>query len=332
MQTSYELASSELLRAIRGARSQVGFSRRLGFRSNVAAKWESGQRMPTAAGALRYARRAGVDVARALKEFHPATSPLLAELEARSIAAWLEALRGAQSVNELAARSKLSRFSVSRFLSGRSEPRLSQFLALVDALTDRLPDLVEALVGVAKVPSLALRYQRVHAAREAMFEQPLCLAVMCLLDTRPLDVPSDEQVRMLAATLGRSTRLVRACIQTLLRGGVVTEANGRYRLTGALSIDTHAAPERERRARTHWAKVALERMQAPLPSDLFSYNVFSITRADYAKLMQLQRELFRGARALIAASDPTQIAGLLLVQLIGWDAEKELPSAAPAVR
>jgi DNA-binding phage protein len=307
------------LRGIRAGRSQIAFSRRLGFRSNVAAKWEAGQRSPTAAEALSYSQRLGIDIGAALASFHPATAAVLSPLTPARVAAWLEALRGSQSVGLLAERSQLSRFSAGRFLSGRSEPKLAQFLALVDALTDRLPDFVHAWVGIERVPALAARYQRVQAAREAMFEQPLCLAVMCLLDTRGLDVPAAQQVPLLAKTLGRSQRVVRTCVDTLLRGRVLGMPRDRYRLTGSLSVDSSAGPERERAARAFWTNVALRHVQDPTPSDLCSYNVFSVSRADYEKLKQLQREFFRGARALIAASAPTEMAGLLLVNLAAWE-------------
>ena len=48
-----------LLRELRGRRSQVQWSRRLGYRSNVAYAWESGRRWPTAAETLRAAGRSG---------------------------------------------------------------------------------------------------------------------------------------------------------------------------------------------------------------------------------------------------------------------------------
>jgi DNA-binding phage protein len=319
MSALFDQVARQVLRGIRGERSQVAFSRRLGFRSNVAAKWESGQRLPTAAQALLYSHRLGIDVTASLGAFHPATAAVLSKLEPARVAAWLEALRGTQSVSMLSARSGLSRFSVGRFLSARSEPRLSQFLRLVDALTDRLPDFVDAWVGIEQVPALASRYQRVQAARAAMFEQPLCLAVLCLLDTRPLDVPARAQLALLAKTLGRSPRAIRLCLDTLLRGRVLGKPRDRYVVSGALSVDSHSGPERERAARSFWTGVALRHVRAPTPADLCSYNVFSVTRADYEKLKQLQREFFRGARALIAASEPTEMAGLLLVNLVGWE-------------
>jgi DNA-binding phage protein len=320
---SLVVIARQLMRAIRGKRSQIAFSRRLGFRSNVAAKWEAGERMPTAIEALRYGGRSGIDVSRALVAFHPPTAALLAELDDASLANWLRALRGSRAMSDVAVRAGLSRFRVARFVTGASRPRLPEFLALVGALTDRLPDFVHAWVGIDRVPALRQSHERVEAARVAVFEQPHCLAVLCLLDTQPIAALSDggQQVAQIARTLGRSRKFVQRCIDTLLRGGIVRQNRSGYEPTGTLTIDTGADPEQERAIRLYWARVARARIAAPLPGDLFSHNVFSIGRDDYAKLCQLQREFYRGVRALVAASQPTDVAALLTVHLMSWDAD-----------
>ena len=85
-------------------------------------------------------------------------------------------------MSDVAQKSELSRYSVSRFLTGQSQPRLPQFLRLVEALTQRSDELVDAWVGINNVPALKPRFDRVQAVRKAMVQQPLCLAAMCLLD------------------------------------------------------------------------------------------------------------------------------------------------------
>ena len=63
---------------MRGKRSQVALSRRLGYRGNVVAKWEGGSRSPTFGEMLRACARIGIDVPGALRR-----RPLYDELEAR---------------------------------------------------------------------------------------------------------------------------------------------------------------------------------------------------------------------------------------------------------
>ncbi|HCH63405.1 MAG TPA: hypothetical protein DFR83_11410, partial [Deltaproteobacteria bacterium] len=62
--------ASEFLVALRGKRSQTAWSRRLGYRSNVAYAWESGRRWPTAAETFRACGRAHIDVEASLVRFY----------------------------------------------------------------------------------------------------------------------------------------------------------------------------------------------------------------------------------------------------------------------
>ena len=71
----YDQLASELIRALRGRRSQLAFSRRLGFRTNVVHTWEAQRRWPTASRSLRAAQRAGVDPRAALTRFYRTAPP-----------------------------------------------------------------------------------------------------------------------------------------------------------------------------------------------------------------------------------------------------------------
>ena len=84
---NFELLASELLRAQRGRRSQLAWSRRLGFKSNVAYAWESGRAFPTAADALAVFARHGTDLRAVYARFHQREPSWLAGLEPASPAA-----------------------------------------------------------------------------------------------------------------------------------------------------------------------------------------------------------------------------------------------------
>ena len=75
MSTSYTRVAAELVRALRGRRSQAALSKRLGYRSNPVTDWEHGRRFPTAPETLRAASRANVDLARVFAPFNPAPAP-----------------------------------------------------------------------------------------------------------------------------------------------------------------------------------------------------------------------------------------------------------------
>src|SRR5262245_48643937 len=67
---NYAELASQFIRALRGKRSQLAFSRRLGYRTNILYVWEAARGAPTAAGFMRVAARAGVDLERAFATFY----------------------------------------------------------------------------------------------------------------------------------------------------------------------------------------------------------------------------------------------------------------------
>lgn len=119
MAHDYEVIAKQFLRALRGERSQVAFSRRLGFSSNVAAQWESGRRIPRVLTAFAACERARVDVRAALAAFRPSTARYVADtalpLGQERLAGWLEAQRGKETVSSIARRASLSRHQTARF-------------------------------------------------------------------------------------------------------------------------------------------------------------------------------------------------------------------------
>src|SRR5688500_20343654 len=81
----YGQLGAELIRALRGKRSQMALSRRLGYKTNVVYLWEAQKGAPTGVGFLRLAERVGVDVRQALEQFYRTPPPWLLEHEPVSV-------------------------------------------------------------------------------------------------------------------------------------------------------------------------------------------------------------------------------------------------------
>lgn len=316
-----DAAARQLLRALRGTRSQRAFSRRLGYRSNPAAEWEAGRRFPTAAEVLRICRVVDPAVDAALRRFHPDAAPLLAPGGPAAVAAWLDALRGREPLVAVAARVDRSRFAVARWLSGAAEPRLPDFLALVEAITGRVADLVASLAPIAAVPALADRHAALEAGRRLSREQPWTGAVIAALDTAPYRALPAHRDGAIAEVLGLSVEAERACLADLLARGVIERDGPRWVLRRALVVDTGGEPEVLQRIRAHWLDVARARTAAPRPDDAFAYNVFSVSAADLERIRELHRAFFREVRQIVAASEPTDRVALLATQLLDWPTE-----------
>jgi transcriptional regulator with XRE-family HTH domain len=326
----FDRIAQDLLVALRGHRSQVAWSRRLGYRSNVAYAWESGNRSPTAAEALRAAGRAGVDLPAALTRFYGRRPPWLDELDPASpaaVARLLDDLRGSASITDLARRSGQSRYSLSRWLGGQTQPRLADFLCLVEAASVRLVDLLAVLVDPATLPSMAALWARVEARRRGAHELPWTQAVLRALEldtyrALPAHVPG-----WIAGRLGLPREEEDRCLAFLAETGQITWKQDHYQVE-ALAVDTRRQPDVGQRLKAHWTRVAADRIDRSAGGQ-FSYNVFTVSDADFERIRALHLAYFDALRAIVAESQPGERVAVANVQLFALDAGPGGPPTPP---
>jgi DNA-binding phage protein len=241
----------------------------------------------------------------------------IAPSDSQTLAAWLDALRAGHSLAAVARRAALSRHQVSRCLSGKTVPKLPQFLALVDACSGRLAEFVSRLVDIEQVPSLLSEYRRTVASRDLIFQHPCASAVLAALDVRS-DLTREAAPRTLAGSLELDETEVEGALEALDRAGVVETTAGTLRLGTPLLVDTASHPDGARRLRQYWADVAAKRTTQPRRGDMFSHNVFSVSRSDLKLIRNLQSEHYQRLRAIIEKSPP-EVVALLNLQLVAWE-------------
>lgn len=326
----WELLSREWLRALRGTRTQPAFSRRLGYRSNVVWTWEAGHRWPTAAEAMRAAVRAGVDVRGAWARFYRTPPEWLATVDPTTragVAALLRDLRGTQAIGEAAARAGVSRYQLLRWLGEVAEPKLPQLWAVVEALSLRALDLVAATVDIDTLPSAREAWARLEAQRRTAYDAPWTQAVLRGLEL--VDYPP-HRPGWLAARLGISRDDEEHALALLAASGQVRWLDEAWRPVAIDAVDTRRDAAAGRRLKAFWAKQGVQRLEADAPG-LFSYNVFSISEADFERLQQMHLAYFRALRAAVAASEVSERVVVANVQLFALDAPRaEGASSAPA--
>ena len=312
-----ELVARQLVRAVRGRRSQEAFSRRLGYTSNPVADWEAGRRFPTAAELLRACVVAGIDVHGAFRSFSPQEAEALDDVNDASVASWLEALRGNTAIKEVADRVGASRYAVARWIGGATRPRLPDFLRLVDALTDRLSDLLAHLVDIERVPAMLEAHQQRHASRRVAFDEPWAAAVMCVLETERYQKLSHHRASFIAERLGAETEVVERCLDRLEDAGLVRPGkSGRpYTTRDALTIDATADPRGTQRLKAHWAALGPGRAVGPREGDMVSYNVFAVSRDDLERIREAHIRYFMEVRSIVSDSAP-EVAALVNIQLL----------------
>jgi hypothetical protein len=316
----HERLASDWLRALRGRRSQRAFSRRLGYRSNIAYRWESGVCFPTAREVLAVCERFGVDVETAAAAFLAPTGTPPAEVSltrAAGLAAFLDAARGEATIVDLAKRAGHSRFAVSRWLKGQAEPRLPEFLAVLEAATFRCLDFVSAFTDPAKLPSVADEWRALEAARNVAYDVPWSPAVLRVLELEDYVKQKRHRRGWIATRIGITEAEEAHCLDALLAARQVRIERGRYVIERTRTVDTRADPKRSREVRAHWIDVARNRMTRGT-TGTFGYNVMSLSVADLDKLRELHLAYFRDMQALVADS-PSECVVLFNTQLLRLD-------------
>lgn len=319
----YETIAAQLLRALRGTRSQLAFSRHLGYRCNVLYTWESGRRWPTLSTVVRAALKSRVDVAANLRHFVGTQPEWLTTniADASNWAALLDELRGSTPVAELARRMRVNRVSVSRWLRGTAEPRLPEFLQLVDVAAGRLLDFLAIFVPPQQLPACEQAWSELEAQRQVAYGLPWSHAVLRLLETRAYKEADAPDAAWMAGRLGIESDEVSVCVRALQRSGLIAKRRGRWVISQVLTVDTRRNPEAGILLKRHWAEVALARLPGlePNRNDMFSYNLFTVSEADWQHIRERHIAYYQELRGIIAKSQPSERVVLLNLQLLRLD-------------
>ncbi|HTM44680.1 MAG TPA: DUF4423 domain-containing protein [Polyangiaceae bacterium] len=312
--------TKQLIHALRGRRSQVALSRRLRYGSNVLYTWESGRRAPTAAHFFELCTRVGIDVPARMSAF---LGGLPESLQRRhwshppTAAAFLTHLREGTTVVELARRVGKNRVSVARWLKGEAEPRLPDFLKLIDCSSLRLLDFLASFVSPELLPEARAKWRVLEAQRQVAYGLPWSHAVMRALELRSYRALGRHTDGWLAEHLGISLAEERQCLRALADSQLITRRRGLWRVAQVLTVDTRQNPDAGRRLKEHWAEVGLGRL--PLleanGEDLFSYNLFTVSEKDWQRLRELHIAYFQELRRVIEGSQPGERVGLANLQL-----------------
>ncbi|MEY4549148.1 MAG: hypothetical protein RL685_5343 [Pseudomonadota bacterium] len=310
--------AADWLRALRGRRSQVAFSRRFGYRSNIAYRWESARCFPSASATLGMVAALGTDVRARLASFYRSDPPWLAEVDPCSLAGvarLLDDLRGQTTLAELSRRTGYSRFALTRWLRGRADPTLPELLRVIEYTSRRVLDFVASFTDPGQLPSARQAWHLLQGARQAAYDEPWSHAVLRALELEEyLQLPV-HQPGWLARRLGITPELEQSSLEVLGRSGQVQLSGGRYAPTRVQTVDTRADPERARELRAGWATVGVERLRAGA-SGVLSYNLGTVSRADLQRLEQLQRAHYRKLVNVIAESSPGECVVLYAAQLL----------------
>ena len=315
---NYENIAKDLIRALRGERSQTAFSRRLGFRSNVIYAWESGRRFPTAAMTFWAAKRAKVNINEAMQAFFRAPPDWLVTSDLtdfKGIVRLLDELRAGAKIIDLSERSGISRFALTRWYKGQTQPRLPDFLRLVETSSLRLLDFLGALTDPSTLPSVAAQWKKLEASRQVAYRVPWSQAVLRVLELQSYKQLKRHESGFIARTIGISLEEEMRCLDALHNTGQIRYEKEHWVIDRVLTIDTRRDAQAGKALKQWWSEVGLQRLSDGSTGQ-FSYNLFTVSYKDWNRIQKLHANYYQEMRRIIASSEASQIIVLANLQLI----------------
>lgn len=305
--------ASELVRAVRGHRTQQALSRALGYRSNTLFAWESGRDAPSTRKFFRMALVTGrrpLEILAAFGRGVPSSCPTTPE----GLAEYLKILAGNRKNQELASQLAKDRYVVGRWMRGSTDVPLAEFLELVELCTLSCVDLISCIVDPRVLPSVADAYVRIEAARQAARELPWSHAIVHMADLPDYRELERHRPGWFASRLGISTSDEQLCLDLLVQMGRLRVVEGRYVCTEDLSVDMRRDPEVTRKLASFWMARGAERVLEP-NAGRFAFNTFGISYHDFERLKELQSRYFAELRAIVAASESAEVVAVATFQL-----------------
>lgn len=315
----YRQLSQELVRAMRGKRSHSALSRRLGFKTNVVYTWESGRCSPPIGDFLRFAEmvgRAHESVVRAFYRGEPPWGARRLTLAERARLLLCDQRRNV-ALTQLSRSTGASRFALRRWFEGEAEPRLHEYLNVLNACSRRLLDFIAELVNPELLPTLEDEWRILSLARQAAYQLPWSQAVLRVLETQDYKHLPAHEPGWIANRLDIPLEQEQESLELLAKSRQIALEDGRYQPLAQRALNLRTSHADARRLAAWWVKVASSRTRN---DGMFAYNICGVTKADLERIQALQVDFLKQVRAIVAESEPVEHVALVAVQVFALDA------------
>lgn len=300
---NYGRVKHELLRALRGDRTQLELSRRLGYSFNQVGKWESDAKRLKWPDFYDLCEVVGAPIDRALREVF-----LVIQEDPREPLSVIQALRCFHGSMPLPTISKKLHCHISvlrRWIAGTVVPDVEAIFGLMDLRKGFFPLFLSKLAPVDSLPSVQDRILADELTRSRIKTDPELVSVELALRLeayKALPTHSDSFI-------AQATSLRIADVQERLRW---LESSGRIRLTNGKyatvrNLDNLTGdPVAVARLRRHWAQRTLDRFDTPngvptnskLRPNFQSCLVCTVSKQEMSRIFDILNRCFEEIRQL----------------------------------
>lgn len=321
MNYNYAPLRRELLRSIRGQKSQNFINRKLNFHYNQVYRWESGYTSISWTNFLKFASACKVDVDLALKKI------ILYSNKSDRYDLLVRHLVGDTSIKTISKLLGKSRFTVGRWLNKQSEPSLDDILSLIHLQALVLGEFLEAMVPLDQLSTLGPDLKLPLIQKKLFYSDPRIAAVIRCFELKDYLALRVHKEGFIANKLGISIASEIELLKKLTNTKVIRKTNGKY-IVQLVRIDTRGDFIGNTNIKKYWTQAAynyLQQLNEPSTEAIFGYHVFSASAQVCAEIKKEMLDFQARIKALIG-TDREPAENLLVLNFQVFNPENVLPN------
>lgn len=275
----------ELLKQIRGKRSQAQLSRILKYGFNQVYRWEADLTRLLWTDFIRICEVCKVGIKASLEE------SIVFYDDFKRADLLVQHIVGNKQIVKLADEIKISRFILSDWIKGKSEPTLDGILQLL-ASRDLLLNFIDSLTNVEAV-STPLK-EKIKAKKKALnylYENPLAGAVLACMELSSYLRLDKHSVGFIAKKMGISIQDEENILLQLKNLGLIKNVNGKYQKV-EVNFNSRGDFSGEQKLRRFWTEKGLQSDQSRKETkqkkdkNYFGFVIFPMNEKKRAQLME----------------------------------------------
>ena len=306
----YTNVAQEIVKAVRGKRSQAFVNKRLGLSFNQVAKWETGRKRILWTDFIAICQICHCDLTKPLSEV------LKFNGDISDFGSLVHRLVGNARMSEVSMHCGSSRFTIGRWYGGKICPDLCAILSLIDSFQSLLSEFVAALVPIEKVPCLLQEYRRREKQKRLIYTYPEIGGVLRALELKKYIAMPKHETGFIAAQLGLSKKREKFLLRKMEDVGLIEYEEKKYRVK-TKRLDLKGDFEGVQRVKSFWSKKGLkvlETFPANVPQDdkAFAFRLFSISATAKKQLFTKLHEFYDSVKLIITKDDEVPESILVL--------------------
>ncbi|HLE10751.1 MAG: hypothetical protein A2385_09280 [Bdellovibrionales bacterium RIFOXYB1_FULL_39_21] len=293
---NYSTLTQELIKGLRGKKSQNYYNKRLKQKTNQIHRWETGKSKITWVEFMRLLQLFKIDFRLLLNRFFRFQG------DVESISLFLTHLFGNKKISELSKTVQLSEFKIRRILNGSSPAYLADILKIIDLLNRfRFLGFLNALIDLNKIGEVKEQFAQISSFMKTYYENPRIGHILLALRLDGYKKLKKHDPSFLAQKVGISLSEVAHFLEILIKIGYVTKKDEKYLATSVQSDDSND-PKKQIQIRKYWtaqALLAMENHQAFPLQDAFGSLLFTTNSAVKEKIISIYLKFFEDLKNCI---------------------------------